>query len=146
MLHSRRSGILLHLTSLPGPHGGGDLGPSAYHFVDWLALAGQTLWQVLPLNPIGPGNSPYAGVSAFAGNPLLVALEPLVDKAWLASDPAPAFAAERIDYAQVIPWRMGRLQAAWRGFVAGAQADERTVSIDTCSGKATRAVERQRRR
>ena len=136
MLHSRRSGILLHLTSLPGPHGSGDLGPSAYHFVDWLALAGQTLWQVLPLNPIGPGNSPYAGVSAFAGNPLLVALEPLVDKAWLVPDPAPAFAAARIDYAQVIPWRMGRLQAAWRGFVAGAQADERTAFATFCAREA----------
>ena len=74
----RRSGVLLHPTSLPGPHGIGDLGPGAYHFVDWLATAGQSAWQVLPLNPIGPGNSPYASVSVFAGNPLMIALEPLI--------------------------------------------------------------------
>lgn len=62
----RTSGILLHPTSLPGPNGCGDLGPGAYHFVDWLASAGQSLWQVLPLMPIGPANSPYMSVSAFA--------------------------------------------------------------------------------
>ena len=72
-LDRRRSGILLHPTSLPGPHGSGDFGPAALHFVDWLVSAGQSVWQMLPLNPIGPGNSPYASVSAFAGSPLLVA-------------------------------------------------------------------------
>ena len=68
----RQSGILLHPTSLPGPHGSGDLGPAAYHFVDWLAAAGQCLWQVLPLGGVGPGNSPYMSPSAFAGNELLI--------------------------------------------------------------------------
>ena len=72
MTSSRRSGILLHPTSLPGPFGSGDLGESAYHFVDWLHTAGQRLWQVLPLGGIGPGNSPYMSSSAFAGNVLLV--------------------------------------------------------------------------
>ena len=67
----RHSGILLHPTSLPGPHGSGDLGPAAFHFVDWLSCAEQTLWQVLPLGGIGPGNSPYMSPSAFAGNELL---------------------------------------------------------------------------
>jgi len=76
---ARACGILLHPTSLPGPHGSGDFGAAAYHFVDWLVSAGQSVWQMLPLTPIGPGNSPYAGVSAFAGSPLLVALEPLRD-------------------------------------------------------------------
>src|SRR5690606_16461339 len=105
----RRSGVLLHPTSLPGPHGLGDLGPGAYHFVDWLVTAGQRAWQVLPLNPIGPGNSPYASVSVFAGSPLLVALEPLIDAGWLerpSADELSMFDAHRIDYAQVIPWRM----------------------------------------
>ena len=83
MTPNRRSGILLHPTSLPGPHGSGDFGPAAYHFVDWLVAAGQRLWQVLPLTPIGPGNSPYASVSAFAGSPWLVALEPLIYKGWI---------------------------------------------------------------
>ena len=68
----RHSGILLHPTSLPGPHGSGDLGASARHFIDWLATGRQTLWQVLPLGGIGPGNSPYMSPSAFAGNELLI--------------------------------------------------------------------------
>jgi 4-alpha-glucanotransferase len=78
----RSSGVLLHITSLPGPHGIGDFGPAAYKFVDWLASAGQSLWQWLPTTPIGPGNSPYQSVSAFAGSPLMVALEPLVESGW----------------------------------------------------------------
>jgi len=67
----RRSGILLHITSLPSPHGIGDLGPEAYRFADFLHEAGQSLWQVLPLNPTATvyGNSPYSSFSAFAGNP-----------------------------------------------------------------------------
>ena len=119
-LDTRRSGVLLHPTSLPGPHGSGDFGPGAYHFVDWLHSAGQSLWQVLPLNPIGPGNSPYAGVSAFAGNPLLVALEPLLDKGWLApvdvSGLGDASDMQHIDFGRLIPWRMAQLRAAWDGF------------------------------
>ena len=60
MRFPRASGVLLHPTSLPGPHGCGDCGAAAYHFVDWLVSAGQTLWQILPLGGIGAGNSPYA--------------------------------------------------------------------------------------
>ncbi|HLK32027.1 MAG TPA: 4-alpha-glucanotransferase, partial [Terriglobales bacterium] len=67
----RCSGILLHVTSLPGGHGIGDLGPAAHEFADFLAGAGQKLWQVLPLNPTGYADSPYQCFSAFAGNPLL---------------------------------------------------------------------------
>ena len=77
MAAKRRSGILLHPTSLPGPHGSGDLGLSAYHFIDWLAIGKQTLWQILPLGGVGPGNSPYMSPSAFAGNELLISLTPL---------------------------------------------------------------------
>jgi 4-alpha-glucanotransferase len=61
-LDQRAAGVLLHVTSLPGPHGIGDFGPDAFRFVDWLSGAGQTLWQWLPVNPIGPGNSPYQSV------------------------------------------------------------------------------------
>ncbi|MFN3373891.1 MAG: 4-alpha-glucanotransferase, partial [Chloroflexus sp.] len=71
----RASGILLHPSSLPGPWGIGDLGPMAYRFVDFLAAAGQTLWQVLPLGPTGYGDSPYQCFSAFAGNPLLINID-----------------------------------------------------------------------
>ncbi len=75
----RASGILLHPTSLPGPHGIGNLGGEAYRFVDFLAASGHSLWQILPLGPTGYGDSPYSALSAFAGNPLLICLERLVE-------------------------------------------------------------------
>lgn len=79
MSFPRAAGVLLHPTSLPGGHGVGDLGKSAYRFVDFLAAAGQSLWQVLPLGPTGPTNSPYQSLSSFAGNPLLISLDRLVE-------------------------------------------------------------------
>src|SRR5215831_634829 len=82
----RLSGILLHVTSLPSYGGIGDFGPAAYAFVDFLAAAKQRLWQVLPLSPTGYGNSPYSALSAFAGNPLLISVERLVDEGWLAKE------------------------------------------------------------
>jgi 4-alpha-glucanotransferase len=75
MRFDRSSGLLLHITSLPSFGGIGDLGPAAYEFADFLAAGKQRLWQVLPLSPTGYGNSPYAALSAFAGNPLLISLE-----------------------------------------------------------------------
>jgi len=78
-LADRAAGLLLHPTSLPGPHGVGDLGAPAHGFVDFLAAAGQRWWQMLPIHPPGEGNSPYTAVSAFAGNPLLIAPEPLAE-------------------------------------------------------------------
>lgn len=86
MHFARSSGILLHPTSLPGPWGIGDLGPAAYQFVDFLAEAGQSLWQVLPLGPTGYGDSPYQCFSAFAGNPLLVSLDQIVQRGLLSYD------------------------------------------------------------
>src|SRR3989475_1866249 len=79
----RASGILLHPTSLPSRGGIGDFGPAAYSFADYLASAKQGLWQVLPLGPLGFGNSPYSSTSAFAGNPLLISLERLADRGWI---------------------------------------------------------------
>jgi len=79
----RASGILLHITSLPSRGGVGDFGPAAYVFADFLAAAHQRVWQVLPLSPTGYGNSPYAALSAFAGNPLLISLEMLAGDGWL---------------------------------------------------------------
>jgi 4-alpha-glucanotransferase len=115
----RTSGILLHPTSLPGPHGIGDFGPEAYRFVDWLADAGQTMWQVLPLGPTGYGESPYALFSAFAGNPLLLSLDALVSEGWL--EPAdlhhaPDFPLETVDFERVIPWKNGLLRKAFGNF------------------------------
>ena len=129
MRFPRASGVLLHPTSLPGPHGSGDLGLSARHFVDWLAGAGQTLWQILPLGGIGPGNSPYMSSSAFAGNLLLIDLDELQQRGWLDADDlglAPAFDAHRIDYELMVPYRMRNLARAAAGFAARATSAERT--------------------
>lgn len=123
----RTSGVLLHPTSLPGPNGSGDLGPAAYHFVDWLVSAGQSLWQVLPLMPIGPANSPYMSVSAFAGNPLLVDLEELVQRGWIgpiSPEERDGFNDERVDFSRVVPFRLDKLRAAAKGFFAhGTEGD-----------------------
>ena len=124
----RTSGILLHPTSLPGPHGSGDLGVEARHFVDWLVAAGQQLWQVLPLTGIGPGNSPYMGNSAFAGNPLLIELDELRREGWLdAADlqPSAALRAARVDFAAVPPFRLKRLARAAARFAAAGSAAQR---------------------
>jgi len=82
----RSSGVLLHVSSLPSYGGIGDLGPAAYDFLGFLAEAKQHVWQVLPLCPTAYGNSPYAGSSAFAGNPYLISLEFLSDWGWIAGD------------------------------------------------------------
>jgi len=117
LLMQRRAGVVLHPTSLPGPHGSGDFGPNAYRFVDWLHLAGQTLWQTLPLGPVGPGYSPYMGSSAFAGNPCLVAFEPLLERGWIDPDSLQAdFDPLLVDYSTVTPWRMEKLREAFAGF------------------------------
>src|ERR1700754_4880526 len=86
MNQDRMSGVLLHVTSLPSYGGVGDFGPAAYGFVDFLAAAKQRLWQGLPLSPTGYGSSPYSALSAFAGNPLLISLERLVEEGWLTAD------------------------------------------------------------
>jgi 4-alpha-glucanotransferase len=123
----RCSGILLHLTSLPGRFGIGDLGPCAYEFADFLSAAGQKLWQVLPLNPTGYGDSPYQCFSAFAGNPMLLSLERLCDQGLLhASDlaQAPSFPEELVDYGPAIEFKMAALRrAAQAFFAAGSSAD-----------------------
>ena len=134
----RAAGILLHLTSLPGPHGIGDFGPDAYRFVDWLASAKQTLWQWLPTTPVGPGDSPYQSPSAFAGSPLMVALEPLVESGWLdpVEAPAPPLRADRVDFARVIPWRDAQLRRAAAGFFARATAAQRADFAAWCAREA----------
>ncbi|MDD2924690.1 4-alpha-glucanotransferase [Rhodoferax sp.] len=131
MLPQRRAGVVLHPTSLPGPHGCGDLGPGAYHFVDWLQVAGQTLWQTLPLGPVGLGYSPYMGSSVLAGNPMLVALEPLAARGWISATSLQAdFDALRVDFTRVEPWRMARLREAFAGFVAQNQLGDQQALSD----------------
>lgn len=137
-LERRSAGVLLHITSLPGPHGIGDFGPDAYRFVDWLVSAGQHIWQLLPTSPIGPGDSPYQSVSAFAGSPLMVALEPLVDAGWLTAPELPAggFEAGRVDFGRVVPWRLQQLRAALAGFVRKADTAEQAAFSAWCVGQA----------
>ena len=112
----REAGLLLHPTSLPGPYGAGDFGQEASHFLDWAKSAGQSLWQVLPLGPIAYANSPYASVSAYAGNPLLVPLDRLREDGLLPRDaPAevPPFPVDHVAYDRVIPWKDSVLRASW---------------------------------
>lgn len=118
----RRAGVLLHVTSLPGPGGCGDLGPAAHHFVSQLAAAGQRAWQVLPIGPTGYGDSPYQTSSVLAGNPLLVSPAELVRDGLLHPDDLNELPAEsaRADFGAAI-WHKGRLFArALARFVAQA--------------------------
>lgn len=115
MRFPRSSGILLHPTSLPGPYGCGDFGDVSLHFIEWLVVAGQKLWQVLPLEPTGYGNSPYMSLSASAGNPLFIGFEELLAKGWLTHadvTPLPNFPTDRVDFQQIIPYRLQRLRIA----------------------------------
>jgi 4-alpha-glucanotransferase len=118
----RSAGVLLHPTSLPGPYGIGDLGPAAYAWVESLAGARQTWWQVLPLGPTGYGDSPYQSTSTFAGNPLLVSPEVLAQEGLirLADLPPPAFSTDRVDYPTVSAWKARLLARAWENFRHGA--------------------------
>jgi 4-alpha-glucanotransferase len=127
MRFPRSSGILLHPTSLAGPYGIGDLGPAARRCVDFLAGAGQSLWQVLPLGPTGFGDSPYQSFSSHAGNPLLISPERLTDRGWLdpaALQQAPAFPEDRVDFARVIAWKNDLLESAAREFFRRSSAQD----------------------
>lgn len=126
MITTRSCGILLHPTSLPGPYGIGDLGEQAYRFADKLLDAGARMWQVLPLGPTGYGDSPYQSFSAFAGNPLLISPEKLVEAGVLGADDlksAPAFPKDRVDYGALIPWKTALLRRAYENFRQRASDD-----------------------
>ncbi|MDR4509393.1 MAG: 4-alpha-glucanotransferase [Candidatus Brocadiaceae bacterium] len=120
-MNKRRSGILLHITSLPSPHGIGDFGPLAYTFIDFLAEAKQCLWQILPLNPTSTayGSSPYSSCSAFAGNHIMISPDILLEEGLLETSdlehemPLPD---ERADYAQVAAHKENLLQKAYQRF------------------------------
>lgn len=131
MSFARAAGILLHPTSLPSRGGIGDFGPAAYQFVDFLAAARQGLWQVLPLGPLGYGNSPYSATSAFAGNPLLISLERLADHGWIdraklgALGPESSPGSSPVDYDYVFTHKMPLLFEAARNFLKTASGDAR---------------------
>ena len=127
MTFPRLTGILLHPISLPSRGGIGDFGPAAYEFLDFLADAGQGLWQVLPLNPPANGNSPYSSTSAFAGNALLVSLEHLAERGWLDSAALARLPREstRIDYDQVSSDKLPLLWQAANNFLNRPSGDPR---------------------
>jgi 4-alpha-glucanotransferase len=115
----RASGILLHPTSLPGRFGIGDLGPGAHAFLDFLAESGQRWWQMLPLGPSGAGNSPYQSYSSYAGNPLLISPERLVEDGWLSrSDWAdyPCLPRDHVDFGAVSHAKEKLLRRAFEHF------------------------------
>jgi 4-alpha-glucanotransferase len=135
----RASGILLHPTSLASRGGIGDFGPSAYAFADFLASARQGLWQVLPMGPLGFGDSPYSSTSAFAGNPLLISLERLADRGWIergsidrAQVDAQAGEVGPVDYTAVFHQKLPLLFEAARNFVRSASPKARSRYENFC--------------
>ncbi|MCL4395410.1 MAG: 4-alpha-glucanotransferase [Chloroflexi bacterium] len=131
----RRSGILLHPISLPGRFGIGDLGGEAYHFLDFLADAGQTYWQMLPLGPTGYADSPYQTLSAFAGNPMLVSPDKLVEAGLLSpADMRPAThpADDRVEYGSVIKLKNDLLDRAFARFRSPAGAERPAAFLQFC--------------
>lgn len=134
----RSSGILLHVTSLPSPYGIGDLGPSAFSWVDRLHDAGQGWWQVLPLGPTGYGDSPYQSLSSFAGNGLLISPECLIQDGLLkASDCASHFPPDLVDFGSVIPFKHRLLEKAWTRFTDGERSDLRPAYDEFCATQET---------
>jgi 4-alpha-glucanotransferase len=126
-LRRRASGVLLHPTSLPGPHGVGDLGTGAGRFAEFLRRAGQRWWQMLPLGPVGLGNSPYNALSAFAGNPQLLSLEALARDGLL--EPVdlhrdPPLPADRVDYPATVRFKEARLRKAVATFERRGRAED----------------------
>jgi 4-alpha-glucanotransferase len=131
--------VLLHPTSLPGPYGSGDLGPEAAGFIEFLAAAGQKIWQVLPLNPTGYADSPYQCFSAFAGNPLLISLDLLVKEGWLSYKDlkgVPKFPATSIDYGAVIAFRYSKLRLAAERFLASLEGEHNAEFEEFCVAEA----------
>ncbi|MBC8152183.1 MAG: 4-alpha-glucanotransferase [Bacteroidetes bacterium] len=141
MLHQRSSGLLAHITSLPSAHGIGDLGPEAYRFADFLRAAGQTYWQILPLTPVDPGAgfSPYSSPSAFAGNPLLISLEKLVEDGLLTTaDCADAVqpATDRGDFIAIWNLKIPVLNRAAANFAQHAGTEHRADYQRFCADNA----------
>src|SRR4051794_9788763 len=113
----RAAGILLHPTSLPGRYGIGDFGDELMALLDWIKSAGMSVWQLLPLNPPGYGNSPYGCLSSYAGNPLLISPDRLLDDGLLPERPAaPSFAGDHVDFDAVSEFKTALLRRSWEHF------------------------------
>jgi 4-alpha-glucanotransferase len=137
-LDDRASGILLHVTSLPSRYGIGDLGPTAFAWVDRLAQAGQSWWQALPLGPTGYGDSPYQPLSSFAGNILLISPDGLIADGLLGAGEleVPAFPTHEVAYPFVTGFKQRLLAAAWSSFRAGAAGHLRPAFERFCLDQA----------
>ena len=121
MLKERTCGILLHITSLPSEFGIGDLGPEAYKFADFMVQSGLTYWQILPLNPVegSSGYSPYSGLSAFAGNPMMISPALLLDEGYISSKEIKTkinFPKDKVDFEPVIAFKKDILEKAFATF------------------------------
>ena len=119
-LNDRMSGIIVHPTSFPSPHGIGDLGQGARDFIDFLKDTGQHLWQVLPLGPTGFGDSPYQSLSAFAGQTYIISPEDLKREGLLTDqdfEGEPAWDPRKVDYGQVIAFKVRLLKKAYAHFL-----------------------------
>ncbi|HNP35132.1 MAG TPA: 4-alpha-glucanotransferase [Woeseiaceae bacterium] len=119
----RSAGICLHLTALPGAYGIGELGASAHRFIDFLSHAGMRIWQFLPTGPTAYGNSPYQPLSVFAGNPLLIDIEALLDESLLLPDevaPLTELARNRVDFMALVPLKTQLIGRACRRFIERA--------------------------
>jgi 4-alpha-glucanotransferase len=134
----RASGVLLHVTSLPSPYGIGDVGPAAIAWIDRLHDAGQSWWQALPLGPTGYGDSPYQALSSFAGNPLLISPEWLIEDEVLRSTDAAvtSSSAMAVDFDAIKRSKYALLETAWRSFDGGARADLRPAFVEFVSSQA----------
>jgi 4-alpha-glucanotransferase len=130
----RASGILLHPASLPGPYGIGDLGTKALEFLDLIAAAGQSYWQILPLGPTGPGNSPYSTFSAFAGNTLLISPDRLRELGLIRETDLPEAVErqDRVDYGRVYEWKSRMLTKAFENFRSTAGSELSARFQDFC--------------
>lgn len=118
--NKRSSGILFHITSLPGKYGIGDFGNEAYTFVDQLEKTGVKLWQTLPLGPTGYGNSPYSSRSTFAGNELLISIDRLIEDSYLSIEDLkfiPKFSDKKVEYNKVEQWKKPLLFKAAKNFI-----------------------------
>ena len=141
MKFTRKSGILLHPTSLPGIYGIGTIGQEAFNFIDYLSKAGQSLWQILPLGPTGYGDSPYASFSTFAGNPLLIDLEKLLEKGWADKKdiipPSYIKKTGRVDFGSVVWWKMPLLKKCASLFIKTASQNDMDLYKDFCKKNAS---------
>jgi 4-alpha-glucanotransferase len=135
LLTVRSAGVLLHITSLPGRFGTGELGTEAHAFVDWMAEAGFTLWQVLPPVPAGKGNSPYCSWTAFGGNPMFISLDWLVKHELLAEKEiaaAPLFPEDRLDFAAVTAFKLPLIRKAAASLVGNKSHRLKTSFENFC--------------